>query len=104
VPWVKAITDLIEPYRGDTPSHRSMRWLEAFDTTPSWATPSRRTFAYEHHTTREATVDRVVSISFIASLAEGERSRVARQVRELAPPGEVVTFPYRTDVWLTRKR
>jgi SAM-dependent methyltransferase len=102
-PWVRAITDLIEPYRGTTPSHRSMRWQASFDDTPLWSTPERTSFPYVHETSREATVDRVMSISFIAALPDGPRDLVADQVRGILPPGDEVAFPYRTDVWLSSR-
>ncbi len=103
-PWVRALTDLIEPYRGDTPSHRSMRWLDAFDGTNRWDHPRRVAFPYRHVTTREGVVDRVLSISFIAALPQEERDRVADGVRALLPLSDEVVFPYRTDVWLSRRR
>jgi len=106
VPWVRALTDLIEPYRGDTPSHRSMRWLDAFARSFTWPLPARTSYPFHHVTTREAVVDRVVSVSFIAALDDGERSVVTDAVRSLIPPGDgydEVVFPYRTDVWFTRR-
>ncbi|HYJ61246.1 MAG TPA: class I SAM-dependent methyltransferase [Actinomycetota bacterium] len=102
--WVRAITDLIEPYRGDTPSYRSMRWRSAFDATTDWTPPERTSFPYVHVTTRDAAVDRVTSISFIAALDAPERARVADEVRALLPADEEVAFPYRTDLWLSRRR
>jgi SAM-dependent methyltransferase len=102
--WVHAITELIEPYRGDTPSHRSMRWLTTFDRTQAWSEPVRTSFPYMHRTTRSATVDRVTSISFIAALDAHERDRVADAVRALLPSGDEITFPYRTDLWVSRRR
>lgn len=103
-PWVRAITDLIEPYRGDTPSHRSLRWLAAFDDAPGWTEPACTSFPYVHRTTPQAAVDRVTSISFIAALPSAERDRVGDAVRALLPPGEGIDFPYRTDLWVTRHR
>jgi SAM-dependent methyltransferase len=95
-PWVRGLTELIEPYRGDTPSHRSMRWREAFDASTAF-TPLES----------DGVVDRIVSISFVAALPVSERERVAEGVRALVPgdgPGErEVVFPYRTDVWTTRR-
>jgi SAM-dependent methyltransferase len=102
-PWVATLTDLIEPYRGDTPSHRSQRWLAAFEGAPSWAPPERTSFPYVHRTTPDAVVDRVLSISFIAALPEEGRRRVAAGVRDLLPPRDEVAFPYRTDVWRTAR-
>jgi SAM-dependent methyltransferase len=107
-PWVRGLTELIEPYRGDTPSHRSMRWREAFDRSAEFGTLERASFAYEHRTTADAVVDRIVSISFVAALPEAERERIAEGVRRLVPGdgpgGREVVFPYRTDVWTTRRR
>lgn len=101
--WVRAITELIEPHRGDAPSHRSMRWMDAFDETDAFERPERTSFAYEHHTTRDQMVDRVLSISFIAVLDQQTRADIAKRAHELAP-GDDVVFPYRTDVWLTARR
>ncbi len=106
-PWVRGLTELIEPYRGDTPSHRSMRWREAFDASSAFAPLERTSFPYAHRTTTEGVVDRIVSISFVAALSDAERERVAEGVRALLPgagAGErEVVFPYRTDVWSTRR-
>jgi SAM-dependent methyltransferase len=104
VPWVLAITDLIEPYRGSTPSHRSLRWRAAFTDAAAWTEPVLTSFSYEHVTTREATVDRVVSISFIAALDPPEQERVADGVRAVLPPGDEMVVPYRTDLWISRRR
>jgi SAM-dependent methyltransferase len=101
--WVRAITELIEPHRGDAPSHRSMRWMDPFDETDAFERPERTSFAYEHHTTRDQMVDRVLSISFIAVLDQQTRADIAKRAHELAP-GDDVVFPYRTDVWLTARR
>jgi SAM-dependent methyltransferase len=101
--WVRALTELIEPYRGDAPSHRSMRWLDAFDRTGIFERPQRTSFPYEHRTTRDQMVDRVLSISFVATLDDKTRDELAVKARALAPGNELV-FPYRTDVWLTTRR
>jgi SAM-dependent methyltransferase len=101
--WVRELTESIEPYRGDTPSYRSMRWLEAFDRNDAFERPERTTFPYEHRTTRDVMVDRVLSISFIAALDDEPRAAVAAKARALAPADEFV-FPYRTDVWLSKRR
>ncbi|MGZ4132935.1 MAG: class I SAM-dependent methyltransferase [Actinomycetota bacterium] len=106
-PWVRGLTELIEPYRGDTPSHRSMRWREAFDASTAFTPLEPTSFAYAHRTTADGVVDRIASISFVAALPGPERERVAEGVRALVPgegPGDrEVVFPYRTDVWTTRR-
>ena len=103
-PWVHALTDLIEPYRGDTPSYRSMRWKEAFADSSSWGEPELSSFAYEHLTSRAGALDRVLSISFIAALPPSEREMVTRRLDAILPEWDMFVFPYRTDVWLSRRR
>jgi SAM-dependent methyltransferase len=110
VTWVRAISDLIEPFRGDTPSHRATRWMGAFDRTDAFTPPVRASFGYDHHTTPDRVVDRVLSISFVAALPDDERLGVADGVRLLlaSDPAtaarEEIVFPYRTDVWICRRR
>ncbi len=103
VPWIRELTALIEPYRGDTPSHRSLRWKAAFDASDAFLPPELMSFPYLHATTRERIVARVVSISFIATLPAEEREWVAAAVRRIVPTDEVA-FAYRTDVWISRVR
>jgi len=103
-PWVREMTELIEPYRGNTPAFRSMRWREAFDRTAAFTLPELTSFGYVHHTTVDGTVSRILSISFIATLPDAERRRVADEIAGLLPPGDEVRFPYRTDVWVSELR
>jgi len=108
--WVRELTDVIEPFRGDTPAHRSERWRIAFDANSEFTPLARVSFPYPHRTTRDAVVDRVTSISFIAALPDAERHRVADAVRSILAsegaiaPDDPVVFPYRTDVWVTTRR
>jgi SAM-dependent methyltransferase len=102
VPWIRELTGLIEPYRGDTPSHRSLRWKAAFDASAPFLPPELTSFPYLHGTTRERIVNRMLSISFIATLASDERERVAAAVRRIVPTDEVA-FAYRTDIWISRR-
>ena len=102
VPWIRELTELIEPHRGDAPSHRSLRWRAAFDASDAFPPPELTSFPYVHETTREGIVARVSSISFIATLAPDERERVAAAVQRLVPADQVA-FAYRTDVWISRR-
>jgi hypothetical protein len=49
-------------------------------------------------------VDRVVSVSFIATLPSEHQARVADQVRQLLIGNGEVILPYRTDVFWTERR
>jgi SAM-dependent methyltransferase len=108
--WVRAMSDLIEPFRGDTPSHRAMRWRAAFDRTEAFTPLERTSFAYAHRTTPEGVVDRVLSISFVATLPGDDRARVADEMLRIlatdpATAGRAeIVFPYRTDVWVCDRR
>jgi SAM-dependent methyltransferase len=106
VPWIRALVDLQEPFRGDTPSHRSMRWREAFDRTVAFATRGARSFRHEHVSTPMGVVDRVLSISFIAALDRDRRSQIADDVRRIlaGDPSTLgrdrILTPYRADCYL----
>jgi SAM-dependent methyltransferase len=104
VQWVAGLTELMAPYRGDTPSHRSMRWRAAWDVTDRFEPLRLTTFAYAHPVTVEGVVDRVLSVSFMATLPSEERVAAADRVRALVPDDPGLRFPYRTEVWLTRRR
>ena len=106
-----SLTKAIEPLRGDTPSHRSTAWGRVFDRSELFSPLQTRRFEYEHATTREGAVARVLSISFIAALPEEERDDVAKAVLRLldedpriGPRSDRFGLPYRTDVqWCTRR-
>jgi SAM-dependent methyltransferase len=106
VPWIRALVELQEPYRGDTPSHRSMRWIDAFDRTAAFSPRAVRSFRHEHESTRQGVVDRVLSISFIAALDPDRRSLIADDVRRILAVDPVtrdqerIHTPYRTDYYL----
>src|SRR5207244_11519921 len=61
VPWIQELTRLIEPYRGDTPSHRSLRWKAAFDGSGAFLTPQLTSFPSLHATGRVRIVARWLS-------------------------------------------
>ena len=109
VGWVRDIARIIEPYRGDTPTHRSLRWKRAFESTDAFTAPAMRSFRYGHVTTPAAVVDRMCSISFVAALPDPKRVTIADGVRRLledeaeADDSGSIVFPYRTDVWMSAK-
>jgi SAM-dependent methyltransferase len=109
-PWVRAMSDVIEPYRGNTPSHRATAWRDAFERTDAFTPLVCDSFGHHHRTTPDRVVDRVVSISFIAVLPDVERARVADRMRRVlasdpATAGRAeIVFPYRTDAWSCDRR
>jgi SAM-dependent methyltransferase len=102
-PMHAAIDELIDPHRGETPSHRSRGWREALERTPLFDPPEQHSFDNSHEIDADGLVARVASISFIAALDPAERDRVLARVRALAGDG-TVTLPYTTEVQLCRRR
>jgi SAM-dependent methyltransferase len=103
-PMQAALSEIWEPHRGDTPTHRTVSWRDAFEDQDVFTPLEHRAFRHEQLVDREHLVDRVVSVSFIAILETSERDRVAEQVRSLVPDGEKVSLPYRTDVFSADRR
>jgi SAM-dependent methyltransferase len=107
-PWVARLTELMQPYRGDTPSFRNGNWRRGLDATDLFTPLRRLEFRYEQEMTVDGLVDRVLSVSFMAALPEGERRAAEDSVRELAATDptlagrETFPLPYRTDVFICR--
>jgi SAM-dependent methyltransferase len=103
--WVRALAELTEPYRDDTPTHRSDAWRAAFERSDEFGGLERRSFPYAHPTNPSAVADRIESISFIAARSDATRDSIREQVHAVlshdpATRGRArFTFPYRTDVW-----
>jgi SAM-dependent methyltransferase len=98
-----AIDELIEPHRGEVPSHRSGRWRETLERTPLFGPLEEHSFDNSHEMDADGLAARVGSISFVAALDPAERDRVLAGVRALAGDG-TVTLPYTTEVQLCRRR
>jgi ubiquinone/menaquinone biosynthesis C-methylase UbiE len=104
--WVDQLTQIMEPHQGTTPSYRTSRWREAFTSTALFTQLEHQTFRHEHRGPPDMVVDRVASVSFIASLPDHERARVLDQVRALLTAHPTVrgqsevALPYATEVYV----
>jgi SAM-dependent methyltransferase len=101
-PVNQAVESLVAPYRGDVPAHRRGEWRAAFERTSLFRPLLERELPNEHRQDAAGIEARVMSISFIASLEEPERARVAERARAIAGEG-TVTVPYRTEVLIWRR-
>jgi SAM-dependent methyltransferase len=101
-PLNRAVEELIAPHRGDTPAFRADAWRAAFERTELFGPLEEHKFPNEQLLDADGLVDRVASISFIATLEEAERAEVLRAVRALAGDG-VVTVPHDTEVQLSER-
>ncbi len=110
VRWVARLSEIMEPHRGDAPTHRTGAWREAFERSTLFGPLGHTKFRHVHHLTPEGVVARVASVSFIAALPEPEREGVFAEVRELLANDPQtrgraeIELPYRTDVFWTRAR
>jgi SAM-dependent methyltransferase len=91
-----AIEAIVEPHRRGTPTHSRDAWRAAFERTSLFGPFEEHVFANEQVLDADGVADRVGSISFIASLPDGERARVLTAARALAAAGPL-TVPYRTE-------
>lgn len=96
-PLNQAIEELIAPYRGHMSTFRTGAWRAAFERTKLFGPLEERTFANEQSLDADQLVDRIASVSFIATLDEKERTKVLRGVRALAGPAGV-TIHHDTEV------
>jgi SAM-dependent methyltransferase len=105
VPWVAALTAIIEPHRGATPGYRAGSWRPAFERTALFTPLEQAQFGLEHELTPDGVVARVASVSFVAALPDAVRDEVLERVRELLAGDPdtrgraTVVLPYRTDVY-----
>jgi SAM-dependent methyltransferase len=104
VPWVAELTALLDHHAGDAPRHRSNAWRGVFEGHARFTPLETATFAYQQPiASTEALVDRVASISFVASLADEPRAALLDEVRALGARHRVTSFPYRTEVHTCRR-
>lgn len=100
-PLQREIHAIIDPYRGDTPSHGRGEWREPVASSGLFAPVDEVELPYEQELGVEGVVDRVASTSFIAALDERERAGVVGRVRELASGwAEPLRLGYTTEAYI----
>ena len=103
--WAAAITEIITPYEVNVPRFYLGGWRQAFSGA-YFSSLELSTCAYQHvGTPQQVILDRVRSVSFIASLPVAEKQIVEGKLKALidSHPGlrnkESVAFPYRTEAY-----
>jgi SAM-dependent methyltransferase len=109
VEWVAALTEIINPYQGDTPRYHTQQWRRLFPA-EGFGPLVECHFPHGHiGSPEQVIVDRTLSTSFIAALSPTDQGRVAAQVRDLIASSpslagkSQVTFPYRTAAFSCRR-
>ena len=108
--WAERLTAIFDRLAGDeAPRYRQGRWREAFDRSDLFGPLHHRVAYHVHHVTPETFLDRVLSVSYVASASEEDRARVVEDVRDLIATDpdlagrEEIVMPYRTDVFWTSR-
>ncbi|MBV8046308.1 MAG: methyltransferase domain-containing protein [Paludibacterium sp.] len=103
--WVRQITTLIAPFETGVPRFHSGAWRAPF-ADGLFSLPEPDCFPHFHTGAPEhVIVDRILSVSFIAALPEGQREQVRQQLRDLIQQHPQlsartsVSFPYRTEAY-----
>jgi SAM-dependent methyltransferase len=103
-PWVRRMTELIRPHERGAPQERTGEWRQAFVTTDHFGTLHQLRFQHRQVLDRQGLVDRVASISYIATLPDVEREVVLADARRLADDlGDEIVLPYVTELHWTSK-
>jgi SAM-dependent methyltransferase len=109
--WSRRLTEIFDRLSGaDAPRYKHGRWRDAFERSDAFTPLEERTFAFAHVVDREAFLDRVLSVSYVASASPDIRDDVVREVTALLDTDpdlagrEEITMPYRTDVFVCSAR
>ncbi|MGO4716938.1 class I SAM-dependent methyltransferase [Bradyrhizobium sp. 2TAF24] len=109
VPWIAALTRIINQHEGDAPRYASGAWRRVFPHA-GFGPMHEDIFRHGHTGTPEdVVINRVRSTSFIAALPAEEEAKVVAQLRALiaAEPSlagkDEVTVPYSTSAFSTEK-
>lgn len=104
VPWVKAFSEVLDAYAGDTPRQSSGKWRAIFRDA-RFRHRASRSFPFAQPMSREGAINRALSTSFIAALPPSEQARVRARIaavieNEPALTADTVAFPYLTELYL----
>jgi SAM-dependent methyltransferase len=108
--WSERLTAIFDRLAGNGPRYRDMRWRAAFERTDRFAPLHHQVAYHVHQLSRETFLDRVLSVSYVASAPEAERARVVEEVKTLLDSDpqlagtDVLVIPYRTDVYWCARR
>jgi len=101
---VRAYSEIINRYAGDTPRHHTMRWRRAIDGDARFELIDDYAVANPWPTDVDGVIGRALSTSFIAALDEAEQAVVAEDVRRIAEPfGPQISYAYQGELQAWRR-
>jgi SAM-dependent methyltransferase len=101
-PVQASIDEIVLAHRGVAPAHEGDRWRNVLADNPLFQPAAERQFLLEQEVDQQGLIDRVVSISFIASMDAAERATIVEELKPLVPRDGRLVLRYRTDVFLFR--
>jgi len=109
--WSERLTKIFDRFSGEgDPRYHRMRWREAFEATDRFGPLHHQVAYHVHEVTPDEFLDRVLSVSYVASAPEADRERVVAEVTELLESDpelrgrDRIVMPYRTDVFWCMRR
>jgi SAM-dependent methyltransferase len=99
--WSSALGEILSPLHGDHPGLRGQ--MVPLGEHPGFEPHTEHDVPFAYEADRERYLAFVASMSFVASLPAEERAGVLRRVAALLPDAPF-SIPYKTGVWLTRRR
>jgi SAM-dependent methyltransferase len=100
-PLQAALSAIIDPLEGDTPRRKHRDWKTLLAGSGLFERTERVLFDYAQPVDEQSLVERVTSISFIASAPARVRAEVEERVREVARSAEPpLRLPYMTELYL----
>jgi SAM-dependent methyltransferase len=97
-PLQAALSEIFDRYEGDTPRRNQRDWKSLLGKSGLFERSSRVLFEHVQPVDEQAVVDRVLSVSFMASLPREEQDVVAQEVR--APAHDATELSYMTELYL----
>ena len=94
---------IIRRYRGRAPAHETEHWRDAIVSSTLFRPAGERLFRHRQVVDAARLVDRVLSISFMATLSDEDRAAVAAEVRDVMRGRAQIALPYRSDAFLFRR-
>jgi SAM-dependent methyltransferase len=100
-PLQAALSEIIDPLEGDTPRRKQGNWKTLLAESGLFERSERFLFEHTQPVDEQGLVERVVSISFIATARADVRADVEERVRELARTAQQpILLPYMTELYL----
>jgi SAM-dependent methyltransferase len=100
-PVQRALSEILEPLRGETPDRRQTNWRAVLSESGSFERVERRLFPHEQVVDEDALVARVLSVSFVGALPASQRRQVEEKVRGIARSAEhPIRLTYMTELYV----